>query len=267
MRESLIRRGAVHISVPMAFMVIARQEAKAVTQRLVNEEITVWETIERMGSDQLVGMLLLAGLLAGLIIFGFRCLRATASAFKQSRAYESRALTALYFNRVDEAINTADSFPGSPVASVVSASFHGPSPYSRGSNICKPNRPAFNRALVAQTHELKRGLWVLAAIGYSSAMVGLITALGPSAVYSSQPPFPLLFGLGIAVPAIWLYKGLSSQAEWLLFETDRMSLSIVDQIAEQLDRRFDNREALVHHKPREIRLPIPSQDSRALRRH
>jgi hypothetical protein len=98
----------------------------------------------------------------------------------------------------------------------------------------------------------------VAAIGWSSPVAGLITALGPSTIYSSGPPFPLLLGLGIAVPAIWLYKGLSSQADLLLFETDRMSLSIVDQIGEQLDGAFDNQDALVHHKPREIRLPIPS---------
>ena len=36
-------------------------------------------------------------------------------------------------------------------------------------------------------------------------------------------------------------------------------------IAEQLDGAFDNHQALGHHMPREIRLPIPSQDSRPLR--
>lgn len=259
MQKSLIQSGAVHLSVAMAFIVIACQEAEAVTQCFGPAELTLWETIERMGSDQLMGVLLLVGLLVGLIIFGFRCLRSAASAVKQSRAYESRALTALYFNRVDEAISAADSFPGSPVASVVSASLRGPSSYSpAGGNSGKPNKSAFNRALIAQTHGLKRGLWVVAAIGWSSPVVGLITALGPSTIHSSGPPFPLLLGLGIAVPAIWLYKGLSSQADLLLFETDRMSLSLVDQIGEQLDAAFDNQDALVHHKPREIRLPIPS---------
>jgi hypothetical protein len=67
-----------------------------------------------------------------------------------------------------------------------------------------------------------------------------------------RPPIPLCLGLGVAVPAIWLYRGLSSEADLLLFETDRMSLSIVDQIAEQLDGAFDYQQALGHHMPREI---------------
>lgn len=236
MRQQLIGSRAVHVIVIPAFIAIGCQEAEVVTQCFGPAEPTLWEALETMGSDQLIGTLLPAGLLAGLIILGFRCLRVTASAFKQSRAYESRALTALYFNRVDEAINAADSFPRSPVASVVSATFKKPSTYSRaGVNSFKPNKVAFDRALIAETHELKRGLWVVAAIGWSSAVVGLIAALGPSAIHSSGPPFPLLLGLGIAVPAIWLYKGVSSQAEWLLFETDRMASSIVHQIGEHLD--------------------------------
>lgn len=266
MRQSLIRGAAVPACVALAFVVISCQEAAAVTRCFVPEERSLWETIERMGSEQLIGMLVLVGLLVALAIVGVRYLRATTSAVKQSREYESRALTALYFNRVDEAINAADSFPNSPVAAVVSASLQGPSSYSRsGVDSCKPDKSALSRALIAQTHKLKRGLWVVSAIGWSSPVVGLVTALGPSTINSSQPPVPLLLGLAIAVPAIWLYKGLSSEAELLLFETDKMSLSIVDQIADQVDAGFDNEEPLVHHKPREIRLPIPSQDSRALR--
>ena len=84
------------------------------------------------------------------------------------------------------------------------------------------------------------GLWVPAAIGWSAPAIGLITALCPSALHSSGPPFPLLFGLAIAVPAIWLHRGLSSQTDLLLFEADRMSLSIVDQIGEQLDGAIAN---------------------------
>lgn len=269
MRLSVIRLGAGNVISALTFSVMTCPETEAAAAfTVVYGEDSMVVSLERMGGDQLVGTLLLLGLLVGLIMFGFRCLRAIASAAKQSRAYESRALTALYFNRVDEAINAADSFPRSPVARVVGASFLSSSTYSRaGVDLCKPNKAAFNRALIAQTHGLKRGLWVMAAIGWSSAMVGLITALGPSSIHSSGPPFPLLLGLGIAVPAIWLYKGLSSQADWLLFETDRMSSSIVDQIGEQLAGAFDNQDTLVHHKPREIRFPIPSQHSRPLRRH
>lgn len=260
MRQSSIRMGAFHIILAVVFTEIASPHAKALTQGYFPETPMMWQTIERIGSEQLIGLLLLTGLLAALAIVGLRCFQTIASAVNQSREYESRVLTALHYNRVDEAINAVDSFPNSPVAAVVSASLgHAPS-----ASFGKPANPAFHRALIAQTDRLKRSLWVLAAIGWSSTSVGLITSLMRDS-YSYGPPVPLCIGLVIAVPAIWLYRGLSSQVDLLLFETDRMSLSIVDQIAEQLDATFDNDRALGHHMPREIRLPIPSQDSRPLR--
>lgn len=47
---------------------------------------------------------------------------------------------------------------------------------------------------------------------------------------------PLTFGIGllIAAPALWLHRGLSGEVELLLFETDRMSLSIIDQVRDQI---------------------------------
>ena len=263
MRQSSIRLGAAHVILAAALNVTTCPQAEAVTQYYVPEQPTVWETIERMGTDQLIGMFVLVGLLVALVIVGLRSFNRITSAAKQSREYESRALTALYFNRIDEAISAADSFPASPVAAVVSASLQGTASCSGlGPRVAKPSKPAFHRALFAQTKSLRRWLWVPGAIGWSAPAIGLITALCPSAINSSAPPLPLLFGLAIGVPAIWLHKGLSSQADLLLFETDRMSLSIVDQIAEQPDPEFDNHQALVHHMPREIRLPVPSQDSR-----
>ncbi|MEK6303890.1 MAG: hypothetical protein AABO41_24565 [Acidobacteriota bacterium] len=266
MRQPSIRMRSGHMSAAIALSVIIGARAEAMVTQCFVPEPTVWQTIENMGTDQLIGMLLLVSLLVALVIVGLRCFSRIASAVKQSRAYESRALTALYFNRIDEAISASESFPASPVAAVVSASLQGTSScLGLGTGIARPSKPAFHRALFVQTQGLRRMLWVPAAIGWSAPAIGLITALCPSAIHSSGPPLPLLLGLAIAVPAIWLHKGLSSQADLLLFETDRMSLSIVDQIAEQLGPAFDNQQAFGHHMPREIRLPIPSQDSCPLR--
>lgn len=249
----------VRTVMPVTFILMSCWDVAAVTNcYAAANEGSVWDTIERIGSDQLIGLLLIVGLAVAVAIIGPRCLRAIASAVKESRDYESRVLTSLYYNRVEEAIAAVDSFPNSPVAAVVSASLRGPASHS-------PANTAFHRALIAQTDRLKRSLWLLTAIGWSSTAVGLITALLSRDSYSSGPPIPLCLGLGIAVPAIWLYRGLSSQAELLLFETDRMSLSIVDQIGARLDSVFDKQQALGHHMPREIRLPIPSQDSRPFR--
>jgi len=263
MRRSSIRFGAVRIISGAAMCVPAGGNAEAATLCYVPQDATVWQTIENMGTDQLMGTLLLVTLLVVAVLVGLRCFCRIASAAKQSRAYESRALTALYFNRIDEAISAADSFPASPVAAVVTASLQG-NATCPGSGVGS-SKPAFYRALIVQHNELRRMLWVPAAIGWSAPAVGLITSLCPSALHSSGPPFPLMLGLAIAVPAIWLHRGLSSQADSLLFEADKMSLSIVEQITETAGVAFDNRVALSNHIPREIRLPVPSQDSRPLR--
>jgi biopolymer transport protein ExbB/TolQ len=233
MRQPLIRWGAVHIVGALSLAVLTGPNADAGTNCFaVPTDDSVWQTIERIGIDQVIGLLLIVALAIALAIIGLRCLRAIASAVKESRAYESRVLTSLYYNRVDEAVNAVDSFPNSPVAAVVSASLQWSARSSPvGGNFGKPANPAFHRALIAQTERLKRSLWLLTAVGWSSTAVGLITSLLRDG-YSSGPPVPLCLGLGVAVPAIWLYRGLSSRADLLLFETDRMSLSIVDQIGE-----------------------------------
>jgi hypothetical protein len=51
MKESLIRTGLFHLGVAIAFILIACQEAEAVTECFVRGELTWWETIERMESD------------------------------------------------------------------------------------------------------------------------------------------------------------------------------------------------------------------------
>lgn len=207
----------------------------------VYEEPTIWETVERMSVGQLAGMLILFGLFAVLLTVALMRCRAIVGAAKQTRAYETRVLTALFYDRIDEAIRVSTLFSASPVAAVVSASLQGSrsAPNSLAGTI-KPSKPAFQRAVVAQSIALKRWLWVLAAIGWSSPAIGLATALVPSThYYGGGPPLPFCLGLLIAVPALWMHKGLAGEVELLLIETDRMSLSIIDQIADQTAAQID----------------------------
>ena len=230
------RRAAV---VAVIFIITSPSPAGAVTA-CVYDEPTVWQTIERMSVDQLAGTLILVGLLTLLMAIALSRGRAIFRAVRQTRAYESRALTALFYNRVEEAVSVCALFPSSPVAAVVTASFQ-QSPSLPGSTprSLKPSMPAFQRAVVAQTIALKRWLWILAAIGWSSPVIGLSTALAPSTHYGAGPPVPFFFGLLIAAPALWLHRGLSGEVELLLVETDRMSLSIIDQIGDQIRAPID----------------------------
>jgi biopolymer transport protein ExbB/TolQ len=194
---------------------------------------TVWETIERMSVGELAVTLVLLAFLALLVTISFSRGRAILRAVRQNRGYECRALTALYYERPEEAVSVCALFPSSPVATVVTASFV-KSPLSSGST-SRPlgsSKPAVQRAVIAQTIGLKQRLWILAAIAWSSPVLGLATALANSGPYSVYLPF--CFGLLIAAPALWLHMGLSGEVELLLFETDRMSLSIIDQIDNQM---------------------------------
>jgi hypothetical protein len=123
MRLSSIRVGMTHILLPVTLILMTCRDATAVTNCFgASRDDSVWATIERIGSEQLIGMVLLVGLAVALAIISLRRFRGVAAAVRESRAYESRVLTSLYYNRVDEAINAVESFPSSPVAAVVSAS-------------------------------------------------------------------------------------------------------------------------------------------------
>lgn len=172
-------------------------------------------------------VLLLSLFIISVAVIVDRC-SAYAKAIRQSRDYESRVLTALYFNHPDEAITAAGSFPKSPIAAVVKETLDVSSPET-----AKPSWPAFHRAVIAQTRAITRSLWALAAIGWCSPPLGLLVTL-ESAQHYPHSQFGLFVGLAIALPAISMHKYLSSQAESLILETDRMSLSIVEQLSLQL---------------------------------
>src|SRR5262249_31713600 len=142
------------------------------------------------------------------------------------------ALTALFYNRAEEAVTACALFPKSPLARVVAASLESFSDCSPIASI-NPSNPAFQRAVVAQSIMLKRRPLILCSIGWASPAIGLVCALTTSSHYGGGPPITFCLGLLIAIPAVWLHRGLTGEVETLLFEADRMSLSIVDQISEQ----------------------------------
>jgi biopolymer transport protein ExbB/TolQ len=206
-------------------------------------EPTLWEVIETMNGAHLAGMLLLLSQFALLAILGVRCGRAILRAGKQTRDYESQALSALYYNQVERAISVGATCPASPMAAVVTASLER-SRYQSGDAPLRLCKLAFQRTVVEQTASLKRKLWVLSAIGWSSPIIGLATMLLPTQ-YERDMTIPFCFGLLIAALAVWLHKWLSAEVDILLQKTDRVSLSIVEQIVEQtaepIDKQKDHR--------------------------
>ena len=119
------------------------------------ETPSAWSTIERMQIDQLAGMLLLCGMLIALVALGIGSYRAISTAVKQSRSYESRALTALFYGRVREAMRVAAFFPKSPLAVVMAEAVK---PDTNLEPLAQ-SRWALQRAIVSQAESLKRRLW------------------------------------------------------------------------------------------------------------
>jgi hypothetical protein len=210
-----------------------------------SESFWFWSAIQRMDIYELTGTVLLLTLFViSVAVIVNRC-STYGKALRQSRDYESRALTALFFNHPDEALAAAGSFPYSPVASVVRATLD-----LSSTETAKPSWPAFHRAVIAQTRAITRSLWALAAIGWCSPALGLLVALESTQHYSHSQ-FGLFVGVAIGLLAISMHKYLSSLAESLILETDRMSLSIVEQLSLQLG-------TCLQAKPNELALSVAS---------
>ena len=113
-------------------------------------EPSVWEKIEAVSGAELAGMVLLLGLFLLLAIVGVRVDTRSFGQRGRRRDYESRVLSAVFYNHVDRAISLASTFPSSPVAAVVTASLER-SRYQAGEARIRLSKLGFQHAVVAQT--------------------------------------------------------------------------------------------------------------------
>lgn len=170
-----------------------------------------------------------------------------AEASRQSREFQSKIADALCVNRAEEAKGIASLYPKSPLAVVVWASLQN-SETASGVWGINPLMHARHRAIVAKTEDLRRGLWLLAALGWTAPLVALFIFLagvivtldwmkyaegtGISAIAGSvsESLWAAVFSILVAVPIIWSHKYLSAKAETFILEMDRLSLAILEQI-------------------------------------
>lgn len=190
---------------------------------------------------------------------------------KQSKEFKSRIGTAIHENRIGEAIGIAALYPASPVAAVVSASFSNQSGCVRGGiNTLRPSLQARHRVIVFETQELKRGLWTLAALGWSVPLVGLFlfitgvimalngmkaaegTGMASIAGGLAESLWPTAFCTVLAIPVIWTHKYFSSKVETFSLEMNRLSLAIIDQIVNHQQALF-SLEASAHYITQELK--------------
>jgi biopolymer transport protein ExbB/TolQ len=164
-----------------------------------------------------------------------------------SRYFVSRITKVLRLNHWPEAINLSRHYTQSPVAKIMTEVFKTLEANAHDTTtlpeLCGSAR---SRAIAKSDAELKRGLrrlkttgWLALMLGFLGTIISLLEifqdavyaeASGLSAVAGglSESFTIALFGLLIALPAIWAHKYFSSKATIIGLETDKSSWELLD---------------------------------------
>ena len=170
---------------------------------------------------------------------------------KQSLLFAKQATEHLKNDRPQAAIDAANKYPQSHLARVVAAGLQAfqyesqTSPLSEVEVVEAATR-AVERATLLTTSDLKRGIGSLATIatitpliGLFGTVIGIINAFhgiamtgsgGLGAVSSgiSEALVATAFGLGVAIPAAWMFNYFTGKLERLQLEMSNSSSELVD---------------------------------------
>jgi biopolymer transport protein ExbB/biopolymer transport protein TolQ len=170
---------------------------------------------------------------------------------KQSLLFARQATEHLKNDRAQAAIDVAMKYPQSHLARVVSAGLQSfqfesqTSPLSEVEIVEAASR-AVERATLLTTSDMKRGIGSLATIatitpfiGLFGTVVGIIKAFTGMALTGSggigavsagiaEALISTAFGLGVAIPAAWMFNYFTQQLERLQIEMSNSSSELVD---------------------------------------
>jgi len=170
---------------------------------------------------------------------------------KQSLLFAKQATEHLKNDRPQAAIDAAMKYPHSHLARVVSAGLQAfqyesqTSPLSEVEVVEAATR-AVERATLLTTSDLKRGIGSLATIatitpfiGLFGTVIGIINAfhgiamtgsggLGAVSAGISEALVATAFGLGVAIPAAWMFNYFTGKLERLQLEMSNSSSELVD---------------------------------------
>lgn len=214
-------------------------------ETLPTEDIGVWGMFQKLPGGVvfsfmvIVGLSMTAGWLAIAIALRYRLAR------QQSREFENHFGEALHLGRVQDLVRLSRRYPRSPLAVVIGASLNGRDPGAISE--FRPSTHGRQRAIIAVTENLKKGLWVLPAIASCLPLVSLFASYSElnSYAYTSGVVHPLtlldaklILGamwslpwcVAVSLPTIWMHKYLYSRFESLKIEVDRLSLALLDQL-------------------------------------
>ncbi|HEX4961443.1 MAG TPA: MotA/TolQ/ExbB proton channel family protein [Thermoanaerobaculia bacterium] len=170
---------------------------------------------------------------------------------KQSLLFARQATEHLKNDRPQAAIDAASKYPQSHLARVVSAGLQSfqyesqTSPLSETEVVEAASR-AVERATLLTTSDLKRGIGSLATIatitpfiGLFGTVIGIINAfhgialagsggIGTVSAGIAEALIATAFGLGVAIPAAWMFNYFTNKLERLQIEMSNSASELVD---------------------------------------
>jgi biopolymer transport protein ExbB/TolQ len=170
---------------------------------------------------------------------------------KQSLQFARQATEHLKNDRPQAAIDIASKFPQSHLARVVSAGLQSYQYESQTSplselEIVEASTRAVDRATLLTTSDMKRGIGSLATIatitpfiGLFGTVIGIINAFHGMALTGSggigavsagiaEALVATAFGLGVAIPAAWMFNYFTNKLERFQIEMSNSSSELVD---------------------------------------
>lgn len=172
------------------------------------------------------------------------------AARNQSREFAPKVAASLKNQKIDEAIGLSDKYKKSHLAMVVNAGLQefrsNQLSAELSADVVDASKRALQRATAIKISEFRRGLSGLATIGSTSPFVGLFGTVfgiinafqgmrqaesaGISAVAGgiAEALITTGVGIGVAVPAVWLFNYFTSKVDNFIVEMDNSSAELID---------------------------------------
>ena len=172
------------------------------------------------------------------------------AARNQSREFAPKVAQSLKSQKIDEAISLSDKYKKSHLAMVVNAGLQEFRSNQLNADLSNDavdaSKRALQRATAIKISEFRRGLSGLATIGSTSPFVGLFGTVfgiinafqgmrsaesaGISAVAGgiAEALITTGVGIGVAIPAVWLFNYFTGKVDNFIVEMDNSSAELVD---------------------------------------
>jgi biopolymer transport protein ExbB/TolQ len=178
----------------------------------------------------------------------------------ESRQYAPKVAQALKNSNLEEAINISDRHKNSHLAMVVSSGLKEFQAHQGNTDISgeemEASKRAAQRAIAVKTAELKRGLSGLATVGSTAPFVGLFgtvvgiigafvalaqaenAGIGAVGGAIAEALVATAFGIGVAVPAVWLFNYFTNKVSSFGIEMENSASELVDYFIKQKSKQL-----------------------------